>query len=190
MKGGLLFLLQLTTVLVLTGCQHGPLFNDVSRGPEEFHNPTAIVSACEASISRGVDVCRFVEGSKIESGLRIVLPWNQKYAIGGTARVRYKDQVRIYELSGDVFELSYRDLMGEDTWQLHHDGPIQLVVTLRFMNGATEQRLRMFGYVFAVVLRPGYNPYPVLPGREFSKTRCEIAYNELGESRFSCEQHD
>ncbi len=183
-----LCLLPIFAGLALTGCQHGPFFNDTTRGPDEFNDPTVIVSACEMSIGRGVDVCRFVQGSKIESKLTVVLPWNHQHAINGTVRVRYKDQVRIYEVKGPVFELAYRDLLGADSWELDHDGPIQIVGNLNFMNGSEQQRIRLFGYIFAAVLKPGHNPFPVNPGRPFMETTCKIKYNELGDSRLTCEQ--
>lgn len=172
--------------LVLVGCQHGPFFTDTGMSAADGNDKTLILSACESSLGRGIDICRFVEGSEIKSKLAVVLPWNTDTAISGTVRIRYKDTLRMVMVKDAVLELDWRDILGSHVWKEEHDGPVQISATLKFHNFNHEQTIKVLGYVYLIVLKQGYSPLPLYPKTPYSRNTCEINYNEQGSSSLIC----
>lgn len=149
----------------VTGCATS---EGIFSNPVENNDQNLFVSACETSMGRGVDVCRFVEGSKIESSLKIYLPQAERHEI----RVRFQDQVKSFSSQGDSFELVWKDVVGADLWDRRFDGPIQIVVT----SDLKGKKIRSLGHAFLIILKKGYNPGP-LNGKPNSIKYCELKFN-------------
>lgn len=149
----------------VTGCATS---ESIFSNPVENNDQNLFVSACETSMGRGVDVCRFIEGSKIESRLKIYLPKAQGHEI----RVRFQDQVKSFSSQGESFELIWKDIVGADVWDRRFDGPIQVLVT----STVGDRKIRSMGHAFLIVLKKGYNP-GLINGKTSDTKYCELKFN-------------
>lgn len=175
-------------VLWLTACTSPSLIpTDTSMDAVEARDKTLVMSACETAPSRGLDICRYVEGSKIEGKWTLIMPW--EHSTRGTVRIRYRDRVMSYEVSGPTIDIYWSDVVGSKIWQRQHDGLIQALgeVTFTDWNGAVVTT-KVLGYAYIVILKPGYTPLYIDSGEvhPFKTTRCVVIYSEKGRSQIQC----
>lgn len=175
-------------VLLLTACTSPSLIpTDTSMEATEARDKTLVMSACETAPSRGMDVCRFVEGSSITSKWTLIMPW--EHSTRGTVRVRYRDRVMSYEVSGPTLDIYWADVMGAKVWQREHDGLVQALgeVTFTDWNGSVVST-KVLGYAYVIILKPGYTPLYIDSGdvHPFKTSRCVVIYTEKGRSQVQC----
>lgn len=175
-------------VLGTLGCTTPSLIpSDISMAAVDANDKTLVMSACETAPSRGLDICRYVEGSKIESKWTIIMPW--EHSTTGTVRIRYRDTVKIYDVSGPVLDIYWSDIVGSQTWTPAQDGLVQALGTVQFTdwNGAVVTT-KVLGYAYLVILKPGYTPLNIDSNnvQAMKTTRCELIYTEKGRSQIHC----
>ena len=165
------------------GCSGLP--TDPSPNAMASNDKTLIHGACSNAPNHGVDVCRVVEGSPIEAEWNIFLPWAPD-AVSADIRVRFKDRVQTFSFADRFVTIPLKDVIGEETWKLSHDGPIQAVATIKFTDGPGDKFVQLLGYAYVIVLKKGYKPLGLQSEEGFGKLNCVMEFTESGRSLFKC----
>lgn len=177
------FLLILAMAAFLSACSGIPM--DPSPSAIGSGDKTLIHGICKKSPGAGVDMCRVIEGSKIEATWTIYLPWDSS-VIAANVRVRFKDKVSTFTSYESILEIPLKEVVGEEVWNQKHDGPIQAIATLELEPGGPKRYVQALGYAYVVVLSPGYSPLPFNDAHSFGKLHCWIEYTDAGRSSYSC----
>lgn len=182
---GLHILLYLTAMAVLTGCPKAEVI-DLSMRAVAAGDYTLVQSACEAAPSRGIDICRFKEGSPITQKLKIVAP-NDNAVLESRIRVRFRDRVLERTWPRGLVEISYTELLGENVWSDNLDGPVQVLATFKYRDQkGVEKFVDALGLSFLIVLPDGYDPLPIDSGVAAFTQSCRIEYTTAGRSSIKC----
>lgn len=170
-------------LLALMGCQSAPFFADEAA---EYNDKTLVIGGCENGIGRGFQVCRFVEGSPIESSLAVFVPLDPGESTS-TIRIRHGDKLlTVEEKNSAMLNVDFKSIVGAEKWGLNHDGPIQILATIRSEGRNT---IKLLGYVYLVILKPGYDPRPLSwPGPQINPITCVIRYSPDGFSQVKCRE--
>lgn len=171
--------------LVTGGCATYKSKNTMS--PYEAGDKTLVISGCETSLSRGVDVCRFVEGSSVESEINFWLPTIEGEA-QGEVRVRYRDQVRAFSVNSSKVIIPWKEITGEDYWQLKDEGLVQISGSVKFREGSVVRVIRVLGYAYAIVLKQGYSPFVISSEPSIFNQTCRMEYDADGASYLRCDR--
>lgn len=139
-----------------------------------------VLSACETSLSRGVEVCTFNRGSSIKSSVKMFVPFEE--GSSGSAVIRFEDKFLIKKISSSQIEFSYSELLGDSTWKDEHDGIIQVVIFIE-NNGEV---FRALGYVYLVIVSENYTPFPLFWSDVKKVASCDIYYNKQGKGAINC----
>jgi len=174
-------------VIMLSGCQHSPVFIPKTPGPDQGNDLTLVVGGCEHSLGRGVEICRVVEGSKITSKLTVIMPWKQGEMVSGTLKIRHGDQLRVVETNQSFYSREWSEIFGVETWGQQQEGPVQVSGVFKYKNGAHVETMRLLGYVYLIVLNKGYSPQPLYQAPYFSEATCRIYYSASGNSAMECQ---
>lgn len=142
---------------------------------------------CSSLPAQGADVCRFIEGTPIESSWRLVLP-SGKFVSGGEVTVYWKDIQKTFAVTGPVLEIPLRDLMGHDTWDSDDtDAATALAqIKVKAVDG-TERQILAEGLAVIIVLKPGYSPLPISSSDQAFGGDCALSYTTSGRTSLSCE---
>ena len=166
------------TAAALMGCQSRPLI-DMTMSAADASDKTLAVSGCEGSLGRGFTSCRFIDGAPYGTlSIDVVLPKSSSVT---TSMVRVRSGANVFSTtsSGNTVSIKYTDLFDGGVFNSKNDGPIQVVVSTKMVDGSIIQTL---GYVYLVILKKGYNP---LPWERI--TTCSVSYDSLGRSTVTCE---
>ncbi len=134
--------------------------------------------ACETSLGRGIDACRFMEGSGIEAVWQVHLPPGARHEV----RIRFKDRVTQVTSKESTLRLPWKEIVGSDIWFREHDGPVQLLSTTYSRGG--EKTLGL-ATAHLIILKPGYNPVPVNAPVQAEKL-CRLKF-VFDSTRIECE---
>ena len=77
--------------------------------------------------------------------------------------------------------LPWSEFFNSQNWSTEHDGLVQIIATTKGESYYTSA----LGYVYIIVLKPGYNPLPLLKKEERGSV-CKIVYSENGRSSMYC----
>jgi hypothetical protein len=169
--------------LALLGCQTAPPVDIADISATEGNDLTLGMNGCEGSLSRGVEVCRFVLGAPITETLRVFVPWFIGLSTRAHIRIRAGAVVSEFDAFEPSLKIPYAKLFRATTWSQDHDMPVQVLVTTYNHDGIVKS----LGYVYIIILRQGYNPRPMLsPGAPKSSKLCRIDYDAKGRSVIWC----
>lgn len=147
------------------------------------------MQGCSTVPSRGFDVCRVVEGSLISTIWVLLLPFDEKTFINGEVELRFKDQVRSYKIQGSQLEIPLNEVFRDTDWKKKHDTIIQAKARVKIKDGEFERFVELLGFMFVVVLKPGYTPLPYDSGLVYTRTKaCHVAYTTSGRSYVACSE--
>lgn len=173
--------------LLLTGCKTFV----VDTSPEAIASGDfTLINSCQIIPAGGLDICRVIEGSAIESSWVIMVP-SAKEVLDGEIIIRYKDVSKSYSVSGgqEQVEIPFKDIVRAQAWSRDHFGDVLALGHLRFKDSnGTIRVVGAMGMAKIVVLKPGYSPLPLNSSfgiweREF---KCTTEYSTSGRSQVEC----
>ena len=150
-----------------------------------MNDKTLIHGACKKAPNQGVDICRVVEGSEIDSDWNIFLPWAES-AVQATVRVRYKDRTLSFKFADRFATIPFKEVIGRNYWGVDDDGPVQALATIEFDDGPGQKYVQALGYAYIIVLRKGYTPLPLNDSNTFGELNCKMQFTDSGRSNFTC----
>lgn len=174
-------------VLVLAGCKD--VIIDPSPNAMASGDITLAFTAGQNPVRQGVDVFRVTEGETTFGEMQIVAP-QMPELIAGELSVRYKGRGLQKNFSGRVIRISWRELVGRETFDLNDDGIVQMVGRAQWNAPDGPRWIDVQGYAFLIVLRKGYSPVPLNSGLEADKQSCAVDYTSSGRSAVSCLKRD
>lgn len=182
---GVHFTVTILGILALVGCQTSSFFVKESI---EYNDKTLVIGGCENGLGRGFIVCRFIEGSPIESSLAILLPFKPE-DVSAEVRVRAGPHLSTsVNTNNGLLDVPFKKIFNAERWAMEHDGPVQILATIRDEDGP-RGTLKLLGFAYVVVLKPGYNPsWLTWPKPSYSPITCVIRYNPDGQSRTDCHE--
>lgn len=148
---------------------------------------------CKGLPVGGGDLCRFKEGAKVESVLRLFVPkttgLGRDNKIEGEAVVYFGDFSKAYPISegSETIDIPLSDFVGP-TWEREtDDGILTTLATLKFTDSEGVERAVQAEHVAQlIVLSQNYDPLPLNSGSENWSTTCTIQYTTSGRSIASC----
>lgn len=176
-------------VLTLVSCD--TLVIDPSANAMESNDWTLVLSACGAVPGGGMDICRVTEGTATDQVLRLIVPHNDKFFLGGEGMIYFKGRKIPVAVTDKFIEIPWSQVLGENLWKSEHDGEALILVTLRFKNEqGVEEVWKARGIAKVIVLKPGYSVLPIDSGyvtfeREI-KVKCKVQYTTAGRSAVDC----
>lgn len=181
------YLLMGLVVFFVFACVH-TLVPDPSIQAVEAGDFTLVLSACEGTPGRGLDICRVKEGSPIASVWRLVVPIENNVFLGGELTVYFKDLSKTYALKEPVIEIPWADFFApSSTWSRDMDGEALALALIRWKTPAgIEEIWNARGIAKVVVTNQGYDPLALDSGFNAWSRTCKIQYSTAGRSALEC----
>jgi len=172
-------------MLAVVGCQSSSIFIDKAI---DYNDKTLVIGGCENGIGRGFQVCRFIDGSPMESELLVMLPVDTGYT-SSELRIRHGDDLLILtDRTSGIIPVKFKEIFGKNTWSMDQDGPIQILATTTDKDGPAD-KIKYLGYIYVVILKHGYNPKPIgWPKPSYNPIHCTINFNPAGSSQVKCSE--
>jgi hypothetical protein len=179
----LLRLLLLSSLIASLGCS--TLIVDTSPSAA-FTGDLTLLHSCNRTLGSGVDVCRFTEGSPINSTWDFILPVDENSIDEVVIRLRLKDKVQVKTTKSNKISVDLAEFLGHTAWQKQDDGPVQAVVQVKYTVNKETRYIDLLGYAYFIVLRPGYTPLDIREEVEWSYI-CTVKYSTSGRSVVQCQ---
>lgn len=171
--------------LGMWGCSS--LVTDPSIPATEANDYTLMMSACESTPNKGMDICMVSEGSEIDSSWKIILPFKGINVLGGEVDIYYKDIHHQYPIESPVTEIYWKDFLGKSIWVPELDGEVLALALVKYLDSEGVESVAKFrGIAKLVVTKKGYSRIPL--GSAFStwKVHCDIEYSTSGRGSLKC----
>lgn len=164
-------------LMVLVGCSSLPPA-DTSPTAISSGDLSLIETGCSPIPAKGMDICRFHNGSPVTSLWTLYVPWGAD-AVSGEARIKFGDKVKTYPIIDFQVLIPWTDIVGT-TW--NKAGLVQALVTVK----TKTKVIQALGYAFIVILKEGYDPQPTSSNTSILFKTCDIEYTSAGRSRVTC----
>ena len=175
--------LLLVCVMALSACKG--ILIDTTMSAAQAGDATIVMSSGGIP-SQGFDVLRVEDGTKITSSWKIIIPVN-KFMTGAELVIRYKDRKRTYALNGASVSIPWKDIIGDDTWNIAHNGVAQVTAQIQYKTKTSDANfIDILGYTFIRVFGKGYLPLPTGSPYGAFKATCTVEYSSNGRSAVSC----